>query len=225
MLTSKTYIFKEHSTNNILTNRIKAIAASIFCILMSSCSSHDENKLNESAIRDLSKQTIDLSVSNNKYYYPTVKKRIQNQENSELYSLIVEAAITIDTLVVEYVMKNGGASPNDRSMLQATFRGQQGLELYENHQLNQKLSSILEKINKYQSSNKDVENLKEVMNSTFDHYFIGGTPYFNKEKLVSNPFSIIALELAIVEHHLYTILLLHISENDISLLYPTKIVD
>jgi hypothetical protein len=180
-------------------------------LLMLGCSTKEGSSLDESDLKDLSRQAVDLNAANLYDYYPLVQKSLNGQQIEESYLHIIKAALVIDTLVSEYIYHSGGIR-EDRSLMNPTIKGDEVMQLNKYKETSTQLKEILQKTKK----GNRLEGKELALVNSFEYIlqfnFLSDSPYFDEDKISTTPISILILEMSIVENQLYALLLKHLNE-------------
>lgn len=186
------------------------VIASCLSLLSIGCT-RQTGSLSENDLKDLSGHAVSLNTSNRFTLYPLIEAKLVDSPNPEFHSSVLEIAMVLDTLAMKYIEQTGGIAENG-SMMNPLESGEKGIQLYQQLNTKEKLSSLLTKT---QSHASPADNrLMRATTYILQQRFLNEAPYFNQEKLTQTPLSVLSLELLVLENQLCSILLEELSENN-----------
>jgi hypothetical protein len=188
---------------NLYLPRTSLIVLFSFSLLITGCA-ESHSSLAEDDLKDLSAYAVGMNVSNRFDYYPLIEAKIPQSHNPELHQDVLEIAMVIDTLAMQYIEQTGGIAENG-TFMNPRESGEKGAQIYKELKVEARLTDLLTKAKaKAGSSDKDLMQVTEYI---VQNQFLSEKPYFNQQKLTQRPLSVLSLELLLLENKICAVLL------------------
>ncbi|MBB6612837.1 hypothetical protein H7F15_17480 [Pontibacter sp. Tf4] len=186
------------------------LSISLCCLLFVSGCTEQKTSLTENDLQDLSRHAVSLNTSNRFTLYPLIEDKLADSPNPEFHKSVFEIAMVMDTLAMNYIDQAGGIAENG-TMMNPSDSGEKAVQLYQNLNTKQKLSSLVSKARSL--AGPADQRLMRATEYVMQQKFLSDAPYFNPERLSQKPLSVLSLELLVLENQLCSLLLKEMSAN------------